>query len=147
MTNNTDAVKINREIQRREIQRKALVLIEMRLRNWGAWWFDLQLKPINQATGIRRTGLLQSAIDVARSLDNGPKRYLINREWDYSVDINAEDAELLHIELLKLRRRQFLEIERYYAAKGGHSTQPLADLRYRVKKHLINRIGIHEGSD
>ena len=132
MTNNADALKINSEIQR-----QALVLIETRLRNWGAWWFDLQLKPINQATGIRKSGVLQIAIDVARSLDNGPKRYLINRGWDYPVDIDAEDAELLHIELLKLRRRQFLEIERYYAAKGGYATQVLADLRYRVKKRLI----------
>ena len=138
----TNAVKVNREIQR-----QALVLIEMRLRNWGAWWFDLQLRPINQATGLRRVGLLQNAIEVARSLDNGPKRYLINREWGYPVDIDAEDAESLHVELLKLRRRQFLEIERYYAAKGGYATQALADLRYRVKKRLINRIWIHESSD
>ena len=141
MTNNADALKINSEIQR-----QALVLIETRLRNWGAWWFDLQLKPINQATGIRKSGVLQSAIDVARSLDNGPKRYLINRGWDYPVDIDSEDAELLHVELLKLSSRQFLEIERYYAAKGGYATQALADLRYRVKKRLINRIWIHESS-
>ena len=135
------------DLEAEQKSRKTLILIEMRLRNWGAWWWDSQLKPIANAAGVRRASLLQGAIDIARSLDNGPRRYLINSGWDHPVDIDLDDAELLHVELLKLCRRQFLEIERYYAAKGGHSTQPLADLRYRVKKHLINRIGIHEGSD
>ena len=135
------------DLEAEQKSRKTLILIEMRLRNWGAWWWDTQLKPIANATGVRRASLLQGAIDIARSLDNGPKRYLINREWDYPVDIDAEDAESLHVELLKLRRRQFLEIERYYAAKGGYATQVLADLRYRVKKRLINRIWMHESSN
>lgn len=108
--------------------------LESRLWNWGCWWYLFDLK--EKDPSLRRA---VSISYVTLKFAPNPDK---SGYWENAPDDPDEaDAESLNNVILRLRKHQISEIERYYAYDYGSGTQSQTQMRYRARIKLLALIG------
>lgn len=120
-----DAVHVERQKAKREQVKQGLI-------NWGAWYRENIIKPINELTGVRNVSL--SAILMRYA----PKQEKTGYYDSPPLPIDNEAAVHLNEAMKRLKAEYQIELHRFYVDRMGTGTTAESTRRDRAIIKLVS---------
>lgn len=102
-----------------------------RLQNWGMWWWHGNQLQIRHDTGYRSESLSSRLIRYA------PVQSASGYARQHTQPPDEQDAESLHLSIVRLPAHYRAEIVRFYAERNGAGTPAQRKMRGRAVDELI----------